>query len=168
VRRILLTGISGVGKSGVVAALSARGYTAVDADRDEYSEWIAIAPDAADEAGPPVEPTRDWVWREDRVRDLLATEGADLLFLAGAAPNMRAFLPQFHRVILLTAPAEVIAERLATRTTNSYGKRPEEAARVLAQIETVEPLLRRIAHAEIDTSAPLDAVVASILRLALA
>lgn len=164
-KRILLTGISGVGKSSVIVELAARGYKAVDADGDDYSEWRAVGDDD-DIPGSPVEPGRDWVWREDRIQALLATEDADILFLSGCAANMRAFLPQFDRIILLSAPAEVIVERLATRTTNQYGKRPDEAARVLSQIQTVEPLLRRAANEEIDTSAPLDAVVATILRLA--
>ena len=57
---------------------------------------------------------------------------------------------------LLSAPAHVIVERLATRTNNSYGKHPDELVRVLEHIETVEPLLRRRATPEVDTSAPLD------------
>jgi shikimate kinase len=79
---------------------------------------------------------------------------------------MRKFLPQFDHVVLLSAPADVIIERLATRTTNPYGKHPDEVARVLSLLETVEPLLRRAAGHEIDTSASLDDVVASVLRLA--
>jgi hypothetical protein len=59
----------------------------------------------------------------------------------------------------------VLLERLATRTTNPYGKRPEEVARILGHIETVEPLLRRRATAEVDTSAPLEQVVAAVLAL---
>jgi dephospho-CoA kinase len=165
VKRILLTGISGVGKSSVIAELAARGYTAVDADCDDYSEWRAVSDDD-NTPGSPVEAGRDWVWREDRLQALLDSENADILFLAGCAANMRAFLPQFDRVILLSAPAEVIVERLATRTTNQYGKRPDEVARTLSLMQTVEPLLRRAADDEIDTSAPLDAVVAGILRLA--
>jgi adenylate kinase family enzyme len=39
-------------------------------------------------------------------------------------------------------------------------------ARVLEHLETVEPLLRKAAHHEIDTSAPLDEVVERILSLA--
>ena len=164
-KRILLTGLSGVGKSTVIAALAARGYTAVDADCDEYSEWVAVG-DESDPLGPPVEAGRDWMWREDRIRALLATEDADILFLGGCAANMRAFLPQFDQIILLSAPADVMVARLATRTTNQYGKRPDEVARVLGQLETVEPLLRRTATYEINTSAPLEQVVASVLRLA--
>jgi len=164
-KRILVTGISGVGKSTVVDELVARGYKAVDADNDEYSEWVEVTGED-DAPGTPVEPGRDWVWREDRIQALLSTEDAEVLFLSGSASNMRKFLPQFDHIVLLSAPAEVIAERLRTRTSNNYGKRPDEVARVLGQIETVEPLLRRAADHEIDTSAPLEDVVVTLLQLA--
>src|SRR5436305_843133 len=72
----------------------------------------------------PVRENEDWVWREDRIADLLATEDVDLLFLSGCAENMGTFLPQFDQVILLSAPADTIVERLQTRTTNAYGKHP--------------------------------------------
>ncbi|MGH2504690.1 MAG: AAA family ATPase, partial [Ktedonobacterales bacterium] len=65
-KRILVTGLSGVGKSSVIAELTARGYWAVDADSDDYSEWRAVSDDD-DVAGSPVEAGRDWVWREDRI-----------------------------------------------------------------------------------------------------
>ena len=97
---------------------------------------------------------------------LLSTEDADLLFVSGCAANMGKFLSQFDHIVLLSAPAEVIVERLATRTTNTYGKRPEEVARTLELMECIEPRLRRIAGHEIDTSAPLDEVIATILRIA--
>ena len=78
---------------------------------------------------------------------------------------MGKFLPQFDHVVLLSAPAEVIVQKLATRTTNAYGKRPEEVARVLDLIETVEPLLQKVADHKIDTSAELEEVVATVLQL---
>jgi len=166
VKRILLTGISGVGKSTIISEFSARGYKAVDADCDEYSAWTLVEPsDVPDVLGSPVEEGRDWVWREDRIRDLLSAEDADTLFLSGCAANMRKFLPEFDQVILLSASAEVIIQRLATRTNNPYGKRPNEVARVLGQMATVEPLLRRIASYKIDTSLPLEDVVEAVLRL---
>lgn len=163
-KRVLLTGISGTGKSTVIEELAARGYKAVDADTDEFSEWVEIIEDA-DTPGSPVEPGRDWVWREDRIQELLSTQGSDMLFLSGCAMNMGKFLPQFDHVILLSAPAEVIAARLATRTNNPYGKHPDEVARVLDLQVSVEPVLRRAAGHEIDTSAGLDAVVATVLQL---
>jgi shikimate kinase len=164
-KRILLTGISGTGKSTVISELAARGYKAVDADSHAFSEWVEIVDDS-DTPGTPVEPNRDWVWREDRIQALLSTEDAGVLFLSGCAKNMGKFLPQFDLVVLLSAPADVIAERLRTRTNNPYGKHPDEVARVLGLLETVEPLLRSAAGYEIDTSIRLDLVVDAVLRLA--
>lgn len=160
--------MSGTGTSTVTGELAARGYKAVDADCDEYSEWVACTGDSdvVDAVGSPVEENRDWVWREDRIQSLLSTEDSDVLFLSGCAANMGKFLPQFDHIVLLSAPAAVIVQRLAMRTTNQYGKRPDEVARVLDLIEKVEPLLRRVAGHEIDTTAPLDDVVAALLRLA--
>jgi hypothetical protein len=56
-----------------------------------------------------------------------------------------------------------MTERLSRRTNNPYGKTAEQLADVLHFKETVEPLLRRGATVEIDTSVPLEAVVAAIL-----
>jgi shikimate kinase len=162
VKRVLLTGMSGTGKSTLIKELAARGYHAVDTDEHGLSEIVSVPDD---------EPTgldagQDWVWREERIQALLSgVDDAGLLFLGGCAPNQGKFYPQFDHIILLTAPAGVIVERLATRTTNPYGKRPEEVARVLDLMETVEPLLRRGASHVVYTSGPLDQVVTEVLRL---
>jgi shikimate kinase len=161
VKRVLLTGMSGVGKSTVIEELAARGYMAIDTDYGGLSELVSVPND--EPTG--LDPGLDWVWREGRIQDLLSTADADVLFLGGCAPNQGTFYPQFDHIILLTAPVPVILERLATRTTNPYGKRPEEAARVLDLVETIEPLLRRGAGHVVDTSDPLDQVVARVLRL---
>lgn len=160
-KRVLLTGMSGTGKSTLIEELAARGYKAVDADYGDLSELVNVPADQPTGLGP----GQDWVWREDRIQALLATNDADVLFLAGCSPNQGKMYPQFDHIILLTAPADVIVERLARRTNNRYGKRPEEVARVLGLRQTVEPLLRRGADHIVDTSAPLDAVVAQVLRL---
>jgi shikimate kinase len=159
-KRVLITGMSGTGKSTLIAELAALGYKAVDADTGEWSHWVDVPGDVD-----AVEPGRDWVWREDLIDRLLSTEGAEVLFLSGAAMNMARFYPVFDHIVLLSAPADVILERLATRTNNSYGKRSEEAARVLRLIETIEPILRRRATHEFDTSAPLAEVVSAVLHL---
>jgi shikimate kinase len=166
-RRVLLTGMSGTGKSTVIRALAARGYRAVDLDCDDWSEWVPLAGDEALPI-PAADPqsiwqSHDWLWREDRVDRLLSTDDADVLFVSGTAPNQGKFRTRFDHVILLSAPEDVLVERLAGRTTNTYGKHPYELARVLGQMRTVEPLLRRAATLEIGTSAPLDQVVDTIL-----
>jgi dephospho-CoA kinase len=142
--------MSGTGKSTVIGELAARGYQAVDLDQPAWSEY---GPDG------------DWIWREDRIRDLLSVEDGKVLFVSGCASNQGKFYPQLDKIVLFSAPTAVLVERLRTRTNNNYGKHPDELAATLGYIETVEPLLRKGAHHEIDTSAPLDDVVASVLKL---
>ena len=160
-KRVLLTGMSGTGKSTVIKELAARGYKAVDTDDHGLSEWVAVPLDEPTGLGP----GQDWVWREDRIQGLLSSDDAEVLFLSGCSPNQGKFYPQFDHIVLLTAPAALLVARLTTRTTNSYGKHPDEVARVLSLQQTIEPLLRRGAGVEVDTSAPLDQVVATVLRL---
>jgi dephospho-CoA kinase len=149
VKRVLLTGMSGTGKSSVIRALAARGYRAVDTD----DGWCEATPDGRQQ------------WREDSVAALLASEGAGVLFIAGCEENQVRFHPQFDHIVLLSAPADTLLARLAARTTNSYGKTARQRAQVLEDLQNVEPLLRRAAHHEVRTTVPLDDVVTIILRL---
>jgi dephospho-CoA kinase len=156
VKRVLITGMSGTGKSSVQAELRERGFKTVDTDYGGWSEQVDVTA-----SGDP--PSREWLWREDLMARLLATEDADVLFVSGATRNQTKFYPQFDHVVLLTAPVAVITERLTRRTNNPYGKDPAELAEVLGLKETVEPALRRAADLEIDTNIPLNEVVETIL-----
>jgi shikimate kinase len=163
VKRVLLTGMSGTGKSTVISELAARGYKAIDTD---YGGWSKLAELPANvPSGSGVAGDQDWLWREDRMARLLATDDAEILFVSGATLNQSKFYGLFDHIVLLTAPVEVITERLARRTSNPYGKRPGELDCVLALKKTVEPLLRRAADLEVDTSVPLEQVVAKILEI---
>lgn len=84
-------------------------------DTAEYSIWVDAALDPAYPDNE-VKPGKDWVWNEKRVNELLAKNDNDVLFVSGTASNMEKFLDQFDHVILLTAPDEVIVQRLQTRT----------------------------------------------------
>lgn len=163
-KRVLITGMSGTGKSTLICELSARGYQAIDTDTDEWSEW-ATGAGLPDGSGSDEEP--DWVWRENRIQALLSTEDADVLFISGCKSNQGKFYAQFDHVVLLSAPITLLVERLATRTTNPYGKHPDELAQILGYVHTVEPLLRRTASLEVDTSVPVEQAVETILHLVL-
>jgi dephospho-CoA kinase len=163
VKRVLITGMSATGKSTVLAVLAARGYKTVDTDDGGWTELADVVADSAMNGGA----AHETLWREDRIASLLATEDADVLFISGAARNQVKFYGQFDHIVLLTAPEALTAERLARRTNNPYGKRPGELSEILALKRTVEPLLRRSADLEVDTSASLDEVVATILSVVL-
>lgn len=159
-KRVLITGMSGSGKSAVIEELIARGYRAHDLDTSEWSQWVAANP--SDKLTPAE--GRDWVWRQDRVRRLLSEHQDGRLFIAGTAENMPTMFPLIDVIILLTAPLSVLMDRLAARPTGGYGHSSEDRRKVIDLISTVEPMLREVAHLEIDTQGPVQATVEKILR----
>ena len=145
--RVLVTGMSGVGKSALVVELRRRGLEAYDADDHGFSE--------------PREDGR-WGWRSDHVAELLDRRRDEVLFFAGSSDEQAA-LP-FDVRVLLAAPRPVLVDRLRRRTTNSYGKSDAELAQVLADLEQVEPLLRRSADLVLDATEPIEQVAEKLLR----
>jgi hypothetical protein len=73
------------------------------------------------------------------------------------------FYPRFHHIVLLSAPPDVLACRLATRTSNPYGKDPAELVETLRYQQTVEPLLRASATLEVVTTIPVPQVADIVL-----
>jgi dephospho-CoA kinase len=153
--KVLVTGMSGTGKSAAVQMLGRRGHCVVDTDTDQWSHWIRW-PDGS----------MDWIWREDAMTSLLASHQHGRLFVAGCKTNQGKFYPQFDHVALLSAPADILLARITARSSNPYGKRPEERALILRHLAEVEPRLRATATVEIDASAPLSLVVQQLEDLA--
>jgi hypothetical protein len=158
--RILVTGMSGTGKSSALAELGRRGYRVVDTDDPgwrEYREYV----DSSDEVR-----RGEWLWVEERITGLLDSDDGRSLFVQGCVRNQSKFYDRFNAVVLLSAPADVILDRIARRTTNNYGKTPVERAMVLDDLARVEPLLRASCTHELDASRPLDEVVADLIGIA--
>ena len=155
--KVLVTGMSGTGKSAALVALGRRGHRVVDTDTDHWSRWST----AADGAAP------EWVWREDRIAELLEGHGPGHLFVAGCRSNQGQFHGRFDAVVLLSAAADVMIARIEQRIDNPFGKRAAERERILADLAAVEPLLRRAATVEIDTSAtPIEQVALRLEQIA--
>lgn len=133
---VLITGLSGTGKSTLIAELRSRGRRAYDADDDGFTE--------PRQAG-------EWGWKVNEVRRLFDQHPrADTLFFAGCSEEQALFA--FDHRVLLTASRSVLAARLRTRTGNNYGKTAQELEAALGYIDTVEPLLRAAADTVIETT----------------
>jgi len=148
---VFVTGMSGTGKSAALTELARRGHRVVETD---YGGWTE------GEAG------SERLWDEHRMEALLDEHEEGALFISGTADNQGKFYPRFDAVVLLSAPAEVILERIAARESNEFGKQAEERELILSDLAEFEPLLRAGATAEIDTRAPLDEVVNALERIA--
>jgi dephospho-CoA kinase len=143
--------MSGTGKSAALVELEKRGFAVVDTDYGEWSEWSDI------EDG--------YVWREDRIAELLARDHTKTLYVSGTVSNQGRFYPQFDAVVLLSAPADVLLGRIDARTTNDYGKSSEDRELILRHLMEVEPLLRARCTHEVDAMQPLDDVVRQLVEI---
>ena len=146
---VLITGMSAVGKSSVLAELARRGFDTVDTDDGDWIHAVDGEP----------------LWREDRIDALLSRPRTGPLFVQGTVANQGRFYHRFHAVVLLSAPVAVIVERLRTRTTNDFGKSDADRAKILADIAETEPLLRAACTHELDTTGPLADTVAALIRI---
>lgn len=142
--RVLVTGMSGVGKSTLLEGLAQRGHRVVDTD---YDGWVLD----------------DGRWDELRMRDLLELAGS--VVVSGTAENQVRFYGSFDHVVLLSVPIETLLDRVAQRTSNPYGKRREEQREIAGYLDTVEPLLRRGATLELDGRAEPGSLVAAVEML---
>ena len=149
--RVLVTGMSGTGKSTALAELARRGFEVVDTDEGGWTEWSQA------EGG--------YVWREDRIRELLARDRARALYVSGTVSNQGRFRRDFDAVALLSAPADVLLGRVAARTTNDYGKTAAERELILRHLAEVEPLLRATCTHEVDATLPVESVVERLVAI---
>jgi dephospho-CoA kinase len=143
--------MSGTGKSSALTALGRLGFQVIDTDEPGWTEW-------SDREG-------GYVWREDRIAELLAREDGPSLYVSGTVSNQGRFYSSFDAVVLLSAPAEVLLARIEDRTTNPYGKTAEQRELILRDLAEVEPLLRRTCTHEIDATLPLTTVVDQLAEL---
>jgi dephospho-CoA kinase len=143
--------MSGTGKSTVLAELRRRGYDVVESDEPEWMEW-------SNEDG-------GYLWREDRVAELLAREREAPLFVSGTVSNQGRFYPDFDAVVLLSAPLEVLLGRIEHRTTNDFGKAPAERERIRSDFAAFEHRLRATCTHELDVTQSIENIVAQLIRI---
>jgi len=139
-KRILITGMSGTGKSSVLSELSARGFTTVDTDYDGWSEQVDVDGEF------------EWLWREDRIQELLSRPLVAPLAVSGCCANQGKFYDYFDDKILFCAPLETILDRVERRTSNLYGRSESDRLEIAANYAYAQPLLQKSADFELDSS----------------
>ncbi|MBQ0850849.1 hypothetical protein J8N05_22055 [Streptomyces sp. BH-SS-21] len=165
---VWVTGNSGAGKSTVGAVLRGRGHVALDADEDGFSRWIDRA---TGEVGvdPPDPVPGGWLDRygwaivRERVEALVEESRTRVAFLCGSAENEADVLDLFDLTVCLVIDDDTLRHRLATRTTNTFGRHPEELAAALKWNPLTQPMYESRGATVIDASRPPAEVVDGVL-----
>ncbi|MBS1694496.1 MAG: AAA family ATPase [Actinobacteria bacterium] len=141
--------MSGVGKTTALTELGRRGYSAVDTDD---GRWIHTV--------------NEPLWREPLIDELLTQPRHGALFVQGTVANQGRFYHRFGAVVLLSAPAEVMFERIARRATNPFGKTSAQRHQIARDLAEVEPILRAAATHEIVTIGPVAEIADTLVSIA--
>ncbi|MGW5036047.1 AAA family ATPase [Streptomyces nigra] len=163
-----MTGNSGTGKSTVCGVLRERGFVALDADDDGFCRWFDRA-DGEVVTDPPYPVPAGWLDRygweivRERVEALATDSRSRVAFLCGSAENEAGILDLFDAVVCLAIDDETLRHRLATRTTNPFGRHPEELAAALRWNPLTRTIYERHGATIIDASRPLAEVVDRVI-----
>jgi len=172
---IWVTGNAGVGKSTVCEVLKSLGELAVDADWEGYNHWVDRTSGQV-VVDPPYPVPAGWLerfaWRISReeVEAFAATVRDRTVFLCGSVENEADVRDLFDLLVCLVVDSETLRRRLQTRTTNAFGKHPEELAAALGDNAAAEPTYRRLGATIIDGRLPpseiADAILAAAAKIA--
>jgi adenylate kinase family enzyme len=170
---VLITGMSGAGKSTIAEVLARRGLTSIDADEDP------LLARSVDSAGGVVEDLsvpdfawlarHSWAWDPARLDELIRTAGPATLYVCGGADNELELADRFTQVFLLEMDEPTMLARLeAPSRDNDWGRVGDTREYLRRKLPEVQDRLRAFGAIPIDARQPLDQVVGEILSRTLA
>lgn len=164
---VLVTGVSGSGKTTIAAELAKRGYDARNMDSIEgLCSWVNLANGRSETDNRENDPnwleTHDWLWDEDKLKEIL--QETDNTFFCGSSGNQRQFYPIFGKVVLLEMDADLIKERVLNNSRDhSYGQMPGEMDTIMGYFEEFQEEAKAAGASTIDAKKPLSEVVRLVL-----
>ena len=172
---VLVTGVSGSGKSTVSRRLTAMGYHAISMDADDLlCGWYDTV--SGQRVPRPTEPdaawltSHEWRWDPDRLDAIIAdarTRGVAVLFLCGLAANAVRLADRFDVCLLLEIDRTTMTQRLNDPTRgNVYGRTAASQAHAFAAYDPYVTGWRRSGAITIDATQHVDSVTQDILLTA--
>jgi len=167
---IYITGPSGAGKSTVRNELIKRDYEAYDTDEDGMSGWYDNQTLEPVERPEEKDRPADWYKKHDyrmsaeRVRELAEQAKTKLIFVCGIPANDNEFREYYDKIICLVIDEETMKQRVATRTTNEFGKSSDELKLMLYWHGKMLERYKEWGATMIDAAQPLDNVVDEVIK----
>lgn len=167
-KNILITGVSGSGKTTISETLRDLGMNAVDMDEEVCSMQYRDSKE-------PVETefqnhdlawvkTVEWMCDTTKLRELLNQPGT--VFCCGSADNLPEVMPLFDAVVLLQTDEDTFRKRLTTRTNNDWGRTADVQEWLLEQKHHFEDKVLERGGIRIDAHQDVRKIAEEILRIA--
>lgn len=167
---VAVCGIPGAGKSAVYTRVKSLGLDAWDTDEDGLSAWRdretkQPVPDPINWHDPDETHGIEYRVRRERVEELHRRARDHTVYLCGCAGGEEEFWELLDRVVILSVDDETLRFRLATRTTNNFGKASHERDATLDANRGWTESYEARGAIVIDATQPLDDVVSEVLRV---
>ena len=170
---VMITGISGAGKTTIAAVLARQGLASIDADDDP------LLARSVDPAGNVVEDTaapdfawlaqHSWEWNPARLDELIRAAAPATLYVCGGAANELELADRFTQVFLLEMDEPTMLARLdAPSRDNDWGRIGDTREYLRRRLPEYQDGLRAFGAIPVDATQPLDQVVDAILSHTLA
>lgn len=170
-----LTGVTGTGKSTVLARLKELGYETYDVDEagPASAKWHHnttgfVHPKSSIKKvarSPEFLANHSWKVHRHEVTELAKHAQYKAIFLAGTFANEFEIKELFNAVFALIIDDETLQQRITNRNTNDWGKSPHELKHTLAENRKSAERYEQAGAIMIDATAPIDYVVAEILEV---
>ena len=170
-RVVLVTGVSGSGKTAVARELTRLGCAAVSLD--SYPGLCGWADADGNPVTRPAEPSlewlagHNWVWDASVLTELVAAwriSGDGTVFLTGVSASVAEHASLFDRRVLLKIDAATMLARLANPSrTNDFGRAGATSELLRTQFAGHQAWLEALCDNVIDANAGLDLVVRRVL-----
>lgn len=168
-RSILVTGVTGSGKSTVCKELKRRGHKAYDIERIRplfsmvHKKTKRVIP-GWDNNDLALIKQMDWICNKERLEKLIHADRQGTAFYCGTASNLGEISPLFDKILLLRCSSRVLDERLRTRVTNDFARNPAVRRWVLASKEEWEDAVSKLGAVTINAGLTLTKTVDAVLK----
>lgn len=169
--KVLITGVSGTGKSTICKELTKLGREAYDIENVEgmfemYHKGTDKVFEDYDNSNPEHIKSAEWRCDVGKLRGLLDSQKTETGFYCGIASNMDEILPLFDKVMVLRPDSRVLSGRLETREgTADIGNTKEGREVVLGWKDWWEGEMRKKGAILVDANRSPSEIADRIIRL---
>lgn len=166
-KKILITGISGSGKSTIAEKLRQAGKNVVDMD-DElcemyYKDSKELVQTEFENHDLAWVKSVEWKCDTQKLQALLQRDRE--VYCCGSADNIQEILSLFHVIILLQIDEETFRNRLTHRTNNNWGQTKEIQDWLLAQKKQYEEIVIQKGAVPINAHQDPDVIISNIVKI---